>query len=179
MSVSNIDVASLIARLSKLEDERDIRLALERYGHNIDYGLESAWVDCFTAEGVYDLRLRLALPELQNIFPFAVVDSGGVRFTGAKALASFVAVHSRPPGAYHKHIVVDQVIVLGPGPDQAQATSYFLRVDDLADRREVVAFGRYFDKLTRCQDGRWRFAERIVDLESSSIAPPSAPVALR
>lgn len=179
MSSPGVDAASLAARLRRLEDERDIRLALDRYGHSIDYGLESAWVDCFTADGVYDLRLRIPVPGLQNTFPFAEVDAGGLRFTGARALASFVAVHSRPPGAYHKHIVVDQVIDLDADPDRARATSYFLRVDDLAGRREIVAFGRYMDRLARGADGRWRFAERIVDLESSAIAPPAEAVAMR
>jgi SnoaL-like domain len=179
VSSPEADAALLLIRLRRLEDERDIRVALDRYGHSIDYGLESAWVDCFTADGVYDLRLRVPVAGLQSTFPFAEVDPGGLRFTGARALASFVAVHSRPPVAYHKHIVVDQVIVLDGDPDRARATSYFLRVDDLAGRREIVAFGRYIDRLVRCADSRWRFEERLVDLESSAIAPPENTVAMR
>lgn len=175
-NTSGHDIGLLAARLRKLEDERDIRLALDRYGHSIDYGLESEWVDCFTPDGVYDLRLRVMSPGLDKIFPFARVDAGGIRFSGSKALASFVAVHSRPPAAYHKHIVVDQIVTRFGEEDKARATSYFLRVDDLAGRREIVAFGRYVDLLVRCPDGRWRFSERVVELESSSIAPPPAEV---
>jgi SnoaL-like domain len=173
------ELDALIERVRALEADRDVRIALDRYGHSIDYGLESEWVDCFTPDGVYDLRLRNRVEGLSKIFPFADVYPGGLRFIGNRALASFVAVHSRPPAAHHKHIVVDQVITLGGDGLTAGATSYFVRVDDIAGRREIVAFGRYVDRLMRCPDHRWRFVERVVELESSEIPPPAVVVPLR
>jgi hypothetical protein len=34
------------------------------------------------------------------------------------------------------------------------------------DEPIVRVFGRYLDKLVRCPDGRWRFRERIAEVES-------------
>jgi 3-phenylpropionate/cinnamic acid dioxygenase small subunit len=46
----------LEARIALLEDEQAILKNLYRYGHSIDYGDEEAWVDCFTEDGVFDVR---------------------------------------------------------------------------------------------------------------------------
>jgi hypothetical protein len=165
------DFETLRARLAALEDERDIHRAIERYGHSIDYGLEADWVDGFTEQGVYEIRMASPPAEAATVFPFAQVSATGVRCAGRQALAQFIALHSRAPDAWHKHIAVDQVITATPGADEARAVSYFLRVDDLAGRREIVGFGRYVDRLVRCRDGRWRFEERIVELESNALQP--------
>ena len=161
------DLEALTARLRALEDERDILRALERYGHSIDYGLEQEWVDCFTEDGVYDFP---GMTEPLVVLPAAELDAKGMRFRGHPALAAFVATHSRPPEARHKHVVADQVVTLGDDPDTARATSYFMRLDDVDGERLITAFGRYIDRLRRCGDGRWRFTERIVELESNAIA---------
>ena len=47
------------SRLALLEAESAILKNLYRYGHAIDYGDEEAWVDCFTEDGVFDVRARL------------------------------------------------------------------------------------------------------------------------
>jgi hypothetical protein len=51
-----VDVQELVKRLAALEEERAILRTLYRYGHSIDYGLELEWVDCFTEDGVFDVR---------------------------------------------------------------------------------------------------------------------------
>ncbi|HEV3309755.1 MAG TPA: nuclear transport factor 2 family protein [Chloroflexota bacterium] len=159
-------IAALTARVRELEDERDIRLTLERYGHSIDYGLEDQWVDCFTEHGVDDHRMANMPSEWKSIFPFAEFDSGGMRLVGRDALAAFIAMHTRPPKSLHKHLVVDTVITRGLDPDKAESASYFLRVDEAGPDRIISAFGRYIDQLERCEDGRWRFSERRIELES-------------
>jgi hypothetical protein len=40
-------------------------------------------------------------------------------------------------------------------------------VHDLDGRAEVGAFGRYRDRVTRGSDSRWRFVERIAEIELS------------
>ena len=57
-----IDVQESVRRLAALEAERAILRTLYRYGHSIDYGLEQEWVDCFTEDGVFDVRRRVARP---------------------------------------------------------------------------------------------------------------------
>lgn len=136
-------------RLTLLEDERAILALLARYGHSIDYGLEADWVDCFTADGVFDVRR---------------VDPAGERHVGREALAAFVADHTRAPAHLHKHVVVDPIVVVDG--DEATAQSYFLRVDELRGAPVIRSFGRYHDRLARGGDGRWRIRERVADVEA-------------
>jgi hypothetical protein len=114
---------------------------------------------------------RPTMPQVENIFTEAIVDKGGIRFAGRKALAQFAALHTRPPARYHKHVVVDQLIQRDSDPNIARCTSYFLRIDEINGRLDITSFGRYFDSLTRCSDGRWRFLERIVELECNVLEP--------
>ena len=172
MSDSSGQIAALAQRVQWLEDEREILRAIERYGHSIDYGLEDEWVDCFTVDGIYDLRIRVMPPALGEAFPYAQVDEGGIRFQGREMLKAFISIHTRPPTAWHKHVVVDQVVSRDGDPDLARATNYFFRIDEIDGQRIIVAFGRYIDLLTRCPDSRWRFIERVVELESNAIAGP-------
>ena len=46
---------SAAKELALLLEERAILRLLHRYAHAMDYGDESAWVDVFTADGVFDL----------------------------------------------------------------------------------------------------------------------------
>ena len=52
----------------------------------------------------------------------------------------------------------------------ARAEAYFLLLQrDPADGQPVlVAFGRYRDRLVK-HDGRWRIAERLAEVESSTL----------
>jgi hypothetical protein len=147
--------ADLTARLRELEDERRVRDALERYGHSIDYGLEEEWVDCFTPDGVWDVRPG----------PMGKRGSRRVKCRGRAELAAFIARHTRAPERWHKHVLMDiRVEIHG---DVAEATSYFMRVDAHATGPYIRAFGRYRDRLERCDDGRWRMARRIAEIEGT------------
>jgi hypothetical protein len=44
--------------------------------------------------------------------------------------------------------------------------SYLSVVMEHDDEPIVRVFGRYLDRLVRCPDGRWRFRERIAEVES-------------
>jgi hypothetical protein len=55
-------VAELQRRIQLLEDEREIRAVLSRYGFNADLGRADAYVDLFTADGVMDLDPDLIQP---------------------------------------------------------------------------------------------------------------------
>jgi hypothetical protein len=47
-------MANLEARLQLLEDEQAILDTLHGYGHGLDYGLEDAWIDCWTPDAILD-----------------------------------------------------------------------------------------------------------------------------
>jgi len=141
----------LAARLSALEDERAVLKTLYAYGHSIDYGDEDQWIDCFTADGVFDVRRRLN-PDARR------------RHEGRDALAVFVAQHTRAPHAWHKHLLMEPDVTVDG--DRARCRSYFLRVDYLDGAPVIVAMGRYLDELVRGDDGVWRFTRRVAEVEN-------------
>jgi len=144
-------VSALTARLRVLEDERAVLQTLYAYGHAIDYGHEDDWVGCFTDDGVFDVRMRKD-PEIS------------FRAAGRDELAAFISQHTRAPSTYHKHVLVEPRIVVDGNSSTVE--SYFMKVDAQDDARsQIVAIGRYRDRLQRGGDGRWRFQERIAEVE--------------
>jgi ketosteroid isomerase-like protein len=141
----------LEARVALLESERAVLKTLHRYGHAIDYGDEEAWVDCFTEDGVFDVRARLSHQ------PNRVV-------RGRDELRAFIERHTRAPELWHKHLLVEPLIEVDG--DAATVVSYLAVVMEHDDEPLLRVFGRYRDRLVRCPDGRWRFRERIAEVES-------------
>ncbi|WP_157215537.1 nuclear transport factor 2 family protein [Flavisphingomonas formosensis] len=159
-------IDALAARLAALEDERAVRALIERYGHLIDYGRDAEWVAAFTSDGAYELIFRCGVPPaMAEAFPHAILAADRFRVEGAEALAGFIATHTYAPNAWHKHVVVDPQITIDG--DDATAESYFLRIDLIEGRREILSFGRYRDRIVRGADGIWRFAERVMEVESA------------
>ena len=142
----------LEARLELLEAERGVVRTLHRYAHAIDYGDEQGWVDCFTEDGVFDIRSR------HPHQPKRVV-------SGRAELTAFIAGHTRAPDLWHKHLLVEPVVEV-TGVDTATCRSYLVVVMEHADEPTLRVFGRYCDRLVRGDDGRWRFRERIAEIES-------------
>src|SRR2546428_10547563 len=144
---------SMSERLQALEDERAILETLYQYGHAMDYGPDADFVDCFTPDGLWDVRMR-KLPDGS----FQCKGHGEIQ----ESLAGQTAV--RAPALYAKHFVMDpRIVVTG---DEAYVQSYFLRVEPRdAAPTQIVASGRYVDHLVRCDDGRWRFTERIAEID--------------
>jgi len=145
-------IEELATRLSALEDERAILRTLYQYGHSIDYGLEESWVDCFTDDGIFDVRMR-------NGEPF-------MRYEGRQKLHEMVAEHTRPPVAYHKHLIAEPVIDVEG--DTAKVDTYFARLDSPDDGGDAVvtAIGRYRDEFVRSPDGRWRIRIRLAEIQN-------------
>jgi SnoaL-like domain len=146
------DFDTLAARLRVLEDEKAILATLHRYGHAMDYGPDSAFVACFVADGTWDVRMR------RSGAGFACHGHGEI----AASLAAQMSV--RVPALFAKHIVVDPLIDLDG--IHANVVSYFLRVEPRNDGpTRIVASGRYLDRMTRSNDGFWRFEERIAEID--------------
>jgi hypothetical protein len=136
-----------------LEDERAILQTLYQYGHAMDYGPDADFIDCFTPDGVWDVRMRRT-PD----GAFTCVGHGEI----AASLEAQTSV--RAPALYAKHLVIEpQIVVDG---DEASVRSYFLRVEPRDDGpTQIVASGRYLDRLIRCDDGRWRMTERVAEID--------------
>ena len=73
-------VASLERRIARLEAERDIQRLMVDYAQSLDYGDNVAWANCFTPDGLFDVRRR-----------------GEAMFahTGTEALAAFYRAWTR------------------------------------------------------------------------------------
>lgn len=152
----------LEARLARLEHERGVVRTLHAYAHAIDYGDEVGWVDCFAEDGVFDVRGRIQ-----------------TFVRGRDELQRFIARHSRAPAAWHKHFMVEPLVVLEDGV--ATCSSYFTVLRDQGGVPVVGVFGRYLDRLVPEADGRWRFAERVAEVEvwRTDLAPLVAPAGER
>lgn len=142
---------SLEERTALLEAERAVLRTLHAYGHAIDYGDEEGWVDCFTEDGVFDVRSRHE-HQLKRL----------VR--GRDELRAFISRHTRAPELWHKHLLIEPVITVTGS--SATSVAYFVVVMEHEDIPVLRVFGRYRDRLVRGDDGRWRFAERIAEIES-------------
>lgn len=149
-------------RLRRLEDHQAILDTLTRYAWKIDHGQDEEWLDCFTEDGSLDIRYRQGGSLVRPVE--GRVHATGVRHTGRDQLAAFKAVHTKSPDRWHKHIIADPVIEIDG--DDATAGCYLLRVDETDGALHIRTFGQYRDNLVRGEDGRWRFAERVVHIEA-------------
>lgn len=144
-------MASLESRLQLLEDEQAILDTLYGYGHGLDYGLEDAWIDCWTPDAILDWPGRALMQ-------------------GHAALRQGFRNHTHAPAVLHKHIVIDPVVSIDG--DVATVLSMFARLDRYPGGPRIRAFGRYRDTLVRCLDGRWRIRSRYPDIESIRTEAP-------
>ena len=151
----NVELAGAI------EDERAILRTLYTYCHAIDYGEEAKWIGLFTSDGIFHVEMPRGLPP--------------IHCAGQKSLAAFIGAHPRAPSALHKHLLLNPLIDLHG--DEARVASYFQLLLDIDGKPEIYCFGRYLDRLTRSEDGHWRFAERRAEVQSmraSGFPPPLA-----
>jgi 3-phenylpropionate/cinnamic acid dioxygenase small subunit len=137
-------------RLDRLESEQAIRETMVRYVQTLDYGDSAGWADCYTADGVFDVRRRG-----EPLF----------RHQGGEALEKFAAGHTSAPEVYHKHMLGMPSISLSDDGTTATASTYFMMVHESPAGPHLLVFGRYLDAFTRDEGGSWQLAERIVDME--------------
>lgn len=146
------DVNALSARLRILEDERAILQTLHRYGHAMDYGPDADFTSCFTADGVWEVRMRQS--------------ESGFTCRGREEIAASLKTQMsmRVPALYAKHVVIDpQIVMVG---SRASVVSYFLRVEPMHEGpTRIVASGRYLDEVVRNDDGSWCLKHRIAEID--------------
>ena len=134
------------------QDHEDIRQLLARYNFAIDEGDAAGWAACFTGSGTFECR---GLPDGAPL---------GGRHEGRDALVAYAEVHQRINKGRARHWNWN-LLVDGDG-DLAAMRCYMavLRAGLLPDA-VVSATGIYADRLERT-DGGWRFAERVVTVDS-------------
>jgi ketosteroid isomerase-like protein len=145
---------TLEERVERLEAEREIMRTIHDYSHAMDYGLDEVFADCWLEHA------WLQWPGLP-------------RFEGREAILGAFRDPSRAfaPERYTKHLVATPRIEVDG--DRAAVSTYFGALLEVEGRPAMPCFGRYRDVLVRCDDGRWRFQERLAEQESPQIVAQS------
>ena len=149
---------SLADRVQRLEDEREVVATLYQYAHTLDYGPEAEFLDCFVADGVWE-RVRAGRADPPRTF------------SGREELVRFFRdpKRGRAPDVYFKHLLIEPLITFEG--DEARVVSFFVRLQEHPDGPYVYAFGRYRDRMRRCEDGRWRIVSRRAETEDTHDRP--------
>ena len=109
---------ALRLRITRLEDERSILDTLHRYGQTIDSGLDRAWAELFTEDGVF-----LCVDRFGNAI---------VREEGREALAKWVRDFKAGETLQMKHCVLAPVVVISG--DTAEVVSQYANLVENQDR---------------------------------------------
>jgi uncharacterized protein (TIGR02246 family) len=126
--------------MSQHDDVDQIRQLIARYCHLVDARRIEEWVDCFTDDGVFELR--------------------GSRTQGRDALLK-MGEGIRQSGMSSRHWVTN--VLVDVDGDEATSESYLMMLSATAEPVIGVS-GVYRDRVRRV-DGRWRFAERVVTFD--------------
>lgn len=143
------EIAELRRRIEQLEDEREIRYLIGRYGHYCDLGHHDEWVDQWTDDSVYDI-----VTVRRNNQGY----DGSIRFEGKQQLYGML----RDPLAHQKfegrslHLQDFNLVVRIDG-DDAYAHGYSMTIlrDLDSEAVEIRTAGMVRWTFQRI-DGRWR-----------------------
>jgi hypothetical protein len=152
--ISPAELRALVARLTRLEDERAIIDTLHRYGQAADDGEDEIWANLFVEDGVF-LCLDRAGGEI-------------LREEGRPALALWLRNFRASEVRITKHCVLAPVVVRLEG-GEATVKSYLTRISENPDPYAppfLLLMGKYHDEMRKGADGKWRFRQRIAQTES-------------
>jgi hypothetical protein len=144
------DVEDGLTRLNRIDAEVGVAHTLSRYAHAIDYGDMEGLADCFLEDAV--VFTNLPLGNLQ----------------GADAILEFYRGRPSAPEKFEKHCISNCLVTM-VSATEASAKSFYFLIQDRPTGPFISHYGRYIDRLTRCQDGNWRFNTRY--FEGEGIAP--------
>jgi hypothetical protein len=151
----------LLARVTRLEDERAIIDTLHRYGQAADEGDDQAWSNLFVEDGVF-----LCLDRDENAI---------LREQGRSALAQWLRNFRANETRITKHCVLAPVVRIDG--HRALVKSYLTRISENADPFAppfLLLMGKYRDEMIKEADGNWRFTQRTAQTEAP-LRPPLAP----
>jgi ketosteroid isomerase-like protein len=136
-----------------LLDERAINAVMNEYCHAMDNGENDRWMNCFTADAVYDV----ALPN-GTIY---------ARLDGEADLRKFIQNYPVLPG--HKHVYVTPLFDIDPDAGEATVAAYWFMLSGNETKAGISSLGRVQDRFVRGADGRWRMRERRVATEGMAV----------
>jgi hypothetical protein len=149
--MSSDELKDLRRRVEQLEDERELRYMIGRYGHYCDLGYHDEWISLWTPDGVYDLV---------TVKRDGAGYDGGMRFEGHEALYGML----RDPTSHQLfegrslHIQDINLVIRIDG-DEAFAHGYsitMLREGEAVNIRTAGMVRWAFKRI----DGKWYFTEK-------------------
>ncbi len=149
--MSSDELTELRRRVEQLEDEREIRYMIGRYGHYCDLGYHDEWIGLWTPDAVYDLV---------TVKRDGAGYDGGMRFEGHEQLYGML----RDPTGHQVfegrclHIQDLNLVVRIDG-DAALAHGYSITMLRDGDAVSIRTAGMVRWTLKRI-DGRWYFTEK-------------------
>lgn len=129
--------------MSKVEDHIAIRELAARYNRAFDYGNPEAWVECFTADGSFNMGSKTLAAGHTDLLAFA---------------------QKMIPTMKVKHCTTDAIVEVDGNTGTHDA---YLILVDCGDKVSVVNSGRYIDTVEKV-DGQWKFKQRVVDIDDKS-----------
>lgn len=159
-------LAALESKVQVLEDDREIRELLSRYGFNADLGRSAEWVDLWTDDGAFEVAIPRAweagIGDQETIDRQDAASTGEdlvVRHEGREALDRFI----RDPDS-HKAIegrslhIMDNNLVTSVDGDVATAESYNITL--VRRGSQMTLFNASINRWTLARvDGAWRIEE--------------------
>jgi SnoaL-like protein len=136
--------------LDELIARESVRDTYARYNHAGDRGRVAELAECFTEDGVLEVKDR-----------FAAHGRSEIAAVLGEVAAQFPRTDAPPPGTHHimRHYVAN-LLFTSIGPDRIHSEAYFaVFLVDTVDH-----WGRYRDELVPV-DGRWLFARRLVSVD--------------
>lgn len=126
--------------------EREINALIQRYCHCMDSGDEAGWVDCFTADALFDVRTYAGeIVHIEN---------------GRAELATYIASYPKPPNM-RRHLYSATLLDVDVEAGRATGESYWtLLASGPGGGAALTAFGRASDVFVR-GDGGWRIERRL------------------
>jgi hypothetical protein len=136
-----------------LLDERAIGAVMNAYCHAMDTGAHESWMNCFTADAVYDV----ALPD-GRIY---------ARLEGEADFRNFITHYTVLPG--HKHVYVTPLFDVDPDAGTATVEAYWFMLSGSEAKAGISSLGRSRDVFVKGADGKWRMKERRVATEGMAV----------
>jgi hypothetical protein len=132
-----------VAQVVEKDEKSDagIRRTLAEYCVLADDGAFARWSELFASDAV-------------------LLGNGAVLAEGRDAILRWIT-DARPSRAGGKHLTVNSIINVAAGT--AEVSSDFLFLASADEGPVLAAAGRYADKLV-CEDDRWRFARRDIQI---------------
>ena len=126
------------------EDHEQIRELYSRYAYTIDLGRSEEWVNCFTADGVFDSPLL-------------------GRHAGHDGLRRFTAIYRESAaGAQVRHVMSNLTFEING--DRAKGGCYLTYYHCKGGKATLQAVGRYEDELAKA-NGAWLYKRRQVFID--------------